>query len=408
MIMPPRNLSANSRITIAIAEDDAAVRDALKELLASEGHLDLVGVAADADEAIRLCRRLQPKVILVDLRMPRGGGIRAIEEIRRASRSTHCIALTAYEDRGSILSAIEAGADSYIVKGAAVESVLSTIGEVIDGQTRLAPEIAGRVIHELGDMLRHETRDVDEKDSLRARVRQAMSTGAMTVMHQAVRRLEDTAAIGYEALARFRSDAELSTREWFDAAESVGLGRDLEYAAADLAVANLSSLPPDCWLGFNLTPAHISDTHISSLLAMAPADRLVVEITEQVPIDDYTTVRAELAVFRQRGGRIAVDDAGSGYSSLQHILELEPDFIKLDISLTKDIERKAKQRAVVTSLVALAEAVEAVVIAEGIETVAQLNALRDLGVKHGQGFLLGRPACLDRRDRPGARPAEAS
>lgn len=383
-------------ITVAIADDEPTIRGAVKELIESDSRFRLVGDAADAQGAIALSRMARPDVILVDLRMP-GGGANAIAQIRDACRATRCIALTAYADRSSILSAVREGAAGYIVKGETAETVLSTIVAVHDGQTRLTPDVANTVVVELADQLKRQQRELDNKRHVRQYIDLAMGRGGMTVLFQPVQRLADRETIGYEALARLDAADQRSTKEWFEAAESIGLGRDLELAAADLAISNVEGLPPQCWLAVNLTPTYLENPQFGSLLTTASAPRLVVEITEHVPINDYGRIREELVAYRQRGGRVAVDDAGSGYSSLQHILELEPDFIKIDISLTRHIVTMAKQRAVITSLVALAEATNAVVIAEGIESAAQLAALRDLGVTHGQGFYLGRPAALQQQ-----------
>jgi EAL domain-containing protein (putative c-di-GMP-specific phosphodiesterase class I) len=119
------------------------------------------------------------------------------------------------------------------------------------------------------------------------------------------------------------------------------------------------------------------------------------EITEHEAIDDYATLADALAPLRERGLRVAVDDVGAGYASLRHALQLAPDMVKMDISLTRDIDRDAGRRALATALISFAAETDMTIVAEGIETAGELHALRELGVKYGQGFYLARPAPLD-------------
>jgi EAL domain-containing protein (putative c-di-GMP-specific phosphodiesterase class I) len=119
---------------------------------------------------------------------------------------------------------------------------------------------------------------------------------------------------------------------------------------------------------------------------------LVVEVTEHAPISDYGAIREAMSRLQASGCRLAVDDAGAGFASLRHILELKPAFIKLDISLTRGIDSNRDSRALSTALLSFADSIGANIIAEGIETESELLALLTLGVRFGQGFLLGRPA----------------
>ena len=122
-----------------------------------------------------------------------------------------------------------------------------------------------------------------------------------------------------------------------------------------------------------------------------PLERIVVEMTEHAPVGDYDGLNTALQPLRDAGARVAVDDAGAGFASLRHILLLAPDIIKLDISLTRGIDSDRSRRALSYALVAFARETQTTIVAEGIETEAELRALRDIGVTHGQGFLLARP-----------------
>jgi EAL domain-containing protein (putative c-di-GMP-specific phosphodiesterase class I) len=129
-------------------------------------------------------------------------------------------------------------------------------------------------------------------------------------------------------------------------------------------------------------------------LGDADAERIVVEVTEHEAIEDYPRLRSAVDALRGLGVRLAIDDAGAGYASLRHILQLSPDFIKLDIALTRDIHEDPPQRALAAALVTFAREIGATITAEGVEVVEEAETLKDLGVELGQGFFLGRPDAL--------------
>jgi EAL domain-containing protein (putative c-di-GMP-specific phosphodiesterase class I) len=130
------------------------------------------------------------------------------------------------------------------------------------------------------------------------------------------------------------------------------------------------------------------------MLTSVPGRRLVLEVTEHAEVADYETLVTRLRNLRETGCRIAVDDAGAGYASLRHILRLRPDYIKLDMTLTQGVDRDPDRRALASSLLTFAREVSATVIAEGIETEAELEVLRGLGVTLGQGYYLARPQTI--------------
>ena len=130
------------------------------------------------------------------------------------------------------------------------------------------------------------------------------------------------------------------------------------------------------------------------LLMARPAERVVLEITEHAHVADYDQILATLAPLRARGVRLAVDDAGAGYSSLQHILQLQPDIIKIDRELIDHVDQDKYKQAIVSKLIDLAKQLQIDVVAEGIERQGELDFLTDHGVDYVQGYLLGRPEAL--------------
>lgn len=196
---------------------------------------------------------------------------------------------------------------------------------------------------------------------------------------------------GCEALARF--PREPGPDRWFADAHDAGLGVRLELLAVRRAVSSLADLPAEVGLSVNASPALVLDPSFADVLRGCPAlDRLTVEITEHAAVSGYEDIRAALEPYRRRGLRLAVDDTGAGYASFAHVLRLRPDVIKLDRSLLADIDHDAAARAFVTAVVLMALELGAEVTAEGVETPAELDTLRTLGVDAVQGYLLARPS----------------
>ncbi len=194
------------------------------------------------------------------------------------------------------------------------------------------------------------------------------------------------APVGYEALTRFPSMAPDAV---FAQAAALGVGLDLEIATLDAALELAQTLPTGHYLSVNASPDLITSRFLHTRLAVVQRE-IVVELTEHDAITHYGDMRRLLDALRPFA-RIAVDDTGSGYSSLQHLVEFAPDVIKVDIALVRDIDRDPAKQAMVNAVTSFAQRIGATVIAEGIETEPQREALRALGLQYGQGFLLGRP-----------------
>jgi len=194
---------------------------------------------------------------------------------------------------------------------------------------------------------------------------------------------------GYEALTRF--DDGTRPDLCFLEAAAVGLGVELEVVCARAALAAAAALPPAIWLSINLSPDAILAGHASRLRDEAGRD-LVIEITEHRPISSYPALRE--VVSDSPGCRLSVDDAGAGYASLRHILELQPDFVKLDIGLVHDIDTDPARQALAAGLCHFARQTGTHLIAEGVETAGEAEVVRALGVDLVQGFHFGRPGPL--------------
>lgn len=251
---------------------------------------------------------------------------------------------------------------------------------------RAFAQLAADEIETLREEERRET-DVAE------RIRQVIERDALMMVFQPIYDVAAGRVVGVESLARFPDCATRPPRDWFEEAHSVGLGGELEVAAVRASLQALPFLPDDTYLAINISPSIVLDERFQALIEGVPAGRLVIEITEHAAVADYHQLSRALAPLRCRC-RVAVDDVGAGYSGLRHILDLAPDIIKLDMSLTRDIDRDRSRRTLARALVAFATGMGSTIVSEGVETAEELQALRDLGITCAQGYYLSRPLPL--------------
>lgn len=383
-----------TRVRVLIADDDAILRATLCELVQDDPTLELAGAAKDADEAINLARQHQPDVAIVDVKMPRGGGPKAAREIRSVSPKTRSVALSAYGDRTAVIEMLKAGAVGYLLKGASTDDIHQAIHRSLKGHAAVDAEVAGELIQELSEQLRREASEGEERKRRIRRIRAVLGGTGLSMTFQPIFDLTDGDIVGFEALALFEIEPRRSPDQWFAEAQGVGLGVELEMAAASAALEQLGEVPADTFLSLNLSPDVPAAQAFAHSFPDVPGDRVVVEVTEHTAVDDYPALLGALEGLRSRGVRLAIDDAGAGYASLRHILRLSPDFIKLDVDLTRGIDTDRKRRALAKALIAFASETGSVMVAEGIETEEELKALRHLGVTLGQGYHLARPGPL--------------
>ena len=187
----------------------------------------------------------------------------------------------------------------------------------------------------------------------------------------------------------------------FAEAAAVGLGAELETVTLGAALAAAEALPESAWLNLNASPELILAGEPLRTLLRGSRRRLVLEVTEHTAIADYPAFRAAMAALGPKV-EFAVDDAGTGFASLRHILELRPAFVKLDRSLIAGLESDEARQAMIVGLCHFAHATGCRLIVEGIETESELAVLRALAIELGQGYLLGRPLPIDEAGGPGA------
>ncbi|MEX1262639.1 MAG: EAL domain-containing protein [Actinomycetota bacterium] len=384
---------ASGPISVLIADDEPALRVALADLIAHEDDVVLIGTAGDADEAIAIASDSRPDVALVDVSMPAGGGPRAAREIARCSPDTRVIALSAFEDRPTVLEMLRAGAVGYLVKGTTGEEIIGSIQKVMAGGASLSAEVISGIVAELSKQLRREDAEQQRVEVRRGEIERFVAGEGVSMAFQPIVDLTTEAVVGVEALARFSTPPPRPPNEWFAEAVSLALGVQLELVTLKQALHALPKIPPHVYLAVNCSHRAALSTELAALLE-PHADRLVVEITEHEAVEDYATLVDSLAPLRARGARVAIDDAGAGFASLRHTLRIAPDIVKLDMSLTRGIDSDRAKRALAAAMVSFAAEMDFSLVAEGIETAEELKTLRELRVGFGQGFFLGEPGPL--------------
>jgi EAL domain-containing protein (putative c-di-GMP-specific phosphodiesterase class I)/CheY-like chemotaxis protein len=379
------------RIKVGLVDDDPTMLEALSELIEQDPLLDLVGTASDAQGAHELALRTVPDIMLMDVRMP-GTGQKATAEILQALPNIRILAHSVEMDRSVVIEMLGAGVVGYVSKGSTGGELLKAIHEVSLGRGVVSPEIASVVVDELGLRARRQLADSRAFADKRELITGVLDNPErLSVAHQPFVDLASGAIDGWEALARFDGPPHRSPSEWFEDAWEVGLGFELELLATERSLQTLPQLEPHQLLALNVSPAVAADPRLAELLGQGTLARLVLEITEHAPVEDYGVLSQALRPMQQRGLRLAIDDAGAGHAGLRHILLLNPNLIKLDMDLTQGIEGDRARTALASAMIAFASEIGAEIIAEGIETEGELRALQALGVQRGQGYYLGRP-----------------
>ncbi len=227
-----------------------------------------------------------------------------------------------------------------------------------------------------------------------ARIQELLTDGSVITAFQPILCLETRKVVGVESLTRFSGYQELSPEVRFIEAASVGLDVELEILALRTALTTGASLPPGLYVAANLSPRACLDPRLAAAIVESaiPPRRIVLEVTERHEVGNYGPLADALAPLRRAGLRIAVDDAGAGFASMRHILQLKPDLIKLDREIIAGIDTDPAQRALGAAMVGFSSEIGAALVAEGIETEAELAAVTELGMTAAQGYLIGRPS----------------
>jgi EAL domain-containing protein (putative c-di-GMP-specific phosphodiesterase class I)/CheY-like chemotaxis protein len=380
-------------VRVLLADDQQFAAAGTTAALDSGHGFELVGVAASAAQAGEFAEATQPDVALVYVDVP-GGGEQAVRAILAGSPDTRVLAHSGASDHEAVTEMLIAGAGGYVVRDAPAPQLASALRSAAAGDTIFNGVAGGGVLHGLMGQVHEASRVHRARATKRARIRRVLERRELDIVFQPIVALDSRAIVGYEALSRFAAEPHRGPDAWFAEAHEVGLGPELELLAIRLACERSHAVPEGMFMAVNVSPATTEYPDLLALLAGCAVDHVVLEVTEHARVEDYPRFRLAIARVRELGAQLAVDDAGAGFASLRHILELDAELIKLDGSLTRSLEADPRRRSLASALIEFGRESGASVLAEHIESELQLIELRRLGVDYGQGYHLGRPKPL--------------
>ena len=382
-------------IRVLVCDDNPDVLEVLEMHLRSYADFEVVGVATTTERALDRAAHSRPDVAIVDVSMPTMGGAFLTRELIQRGLCAHVVTLSGSDDHDTVLAMLEAGSCAYLLKSDSPTVIIDTVRHSMLGETILAPRLTQEFVDDLLQQRTVEKRGNLALNHLQALVESAFRDGSiLEIVGQPIFSLESNCVVGIEALARFHFHSETSRGPdyWFDAAAQVGLQPELELLAAHRALTRLADVPEGAYLSINASPTTVTLDAFLDLFQGVATDRVVIEITEHTEIPDYAALVPRLGQLRELGVRIAIDDTGAGFANMRHVLQLNPEIIKLDISLIAGIDQHREQQELARGLIHFAHSVGATIVAEGVETPSELATLHELGVTCGQGYLLARPS----------------
>jgi EAL domain-containing protein (putative c-di-GMP-specific phosphodiesterase class I)/DNA-binding response OmpR family regulator len=394
-------------VTILIADDDESVRNALTDFFTSDPRFEVVAVAVDATTAAALAAETHPDVALLDVRMPGGGGPAAAHAIREGSPSTRVVALSAYEDRATVLEMVDQGAIAYVVKGHNPNTILEAALKAASGVATLSPEVARGVIDEAAAHLqvtREQRRQRRSRHEGEEALRAALTGEQFRVVYQPKVSLQTGRIAGVEALLRWDHPERgtIPPLEFIPLAEESGLITTIgEWVLARVcrdAQAWTHALPGDRPLSVavNVSPRQFEPGLAESfgeIITSSGVDisSICLELTEGTVMQDPELTIKTLRKLKELGLRISIDDFGTGFSSLAYLKRYPLDELKVDKTFVDGLGANHEDTAIVAAVMGMAHALDLHVVGEGVETERQAEQLRVLGCDEVQGYFYGRP-----------------
>ena len=379
----PVPIDAPSRGLLLMVDDEPAIARAYARTLGMAGFT--VVTAGDGREAANAARDKSFDVIISDIAMPEMDGIELLRTVREYDLDVPFIIMTGGPDVHSAAQAMEYGALRYLIKPVSPEDLEAVVARAV----RLHQ--MAKIKREALEMFRLEGKHLGDRASLEARLGRAMET--LWIAYQPIVSWSRRSVFAYEALVRNEEPTLRSPPDLFEAAERLGRLQDLGRAVRDRVARTLDEQPMSALLFINLHAMELDDDSLIS--ADAPlsrhARRVVLEVTERAPLEKIRDVTARVAQLRELGYRIAVDDLGAGYAGLTSFAHLEPEVVKVDMSLIRGIDRSPMKQKLLRSIVTLCRDLGIEIIAEGVETVSERDALIELGGDLCQGYLFARP-----------------
>jgi EAL domain-containing protein (putative c-di-GMP-specific phosphodiesterase class I)/CheY-like chemotaxis protein len=369
---------------ILVVDDDESFLRVMARSLLAAGYE--VSTATDGMRALDLLAEAQFDTIISDIDMPRMNGIQFLKNVRQRDADVPVVLITGNPDLGSAVEAVAHGALQYLIKPVDTEELRKVVARAV-GLSQMAK------LKRDAFALASDRNFLGASDhlALGATFERALET--LWMAYQPIVRAADRSLFGYEALLRSEEKALPHPGAILDAAERLGRLDDLGRSTRAAACAPLAQAPPGCVLFVNLHARDLMDDLLVSPKSplSAVANRVVLEITERASLERVKDVRVKIAELRRMGFRIAIDDLGAGYAGLTSFATLEPEFVKLDMSLVRDIDHNHTKATVVRSMVSVCKELSMMVVAEGVETPQECDLLVALGCDFLQGYLLAKP-----------------
>lgn len=378
----PTTPMENIRGEILIVDDEPALLRTLSRMLSSRGYQ--VTCASNGEAALGSFHASSFDVIVSDISMPNMDGIQLLQHLREYDADLPVVLITGEPSVGTAVKALEHGAFHYLTKPVPFDD----LEEVVDKAACLRR--MARMKREAAELL-DSSLDAQNRAPLENSFLKALDS--LWMAYQPIVRSSDGSIYGYEALLRSKEASLPHPGAVLDAAEKLQMLDVLGRTIRTRAAAPIEHAPADALLFVNLHTTDLLDPTLMS--AEAPlskiAKRVVLEITERASLDKVKDVRARIAALREMGFRIAVDDLGAGYAGLTSFALLEPEIVKLDMSLIRDVHLSSTKQKLVRSMTQLSQDMGMMVVGEGVENIEERDALVDLGCDLLQGYLFARP-----------------
>jgi EAL domain-containing protein (putative c-di-GMP-specific phosphodiesterase class I) len=382
MVMETGLGSAGAK-TVLVVDDDALVARSLRRVLEVAGYV--VTTAENGSAAVEKIMHNQYDVVLSDIQMPGMSGVELLSVVRSYDLDVPVLLMTGEPTLETAIEAVSLGALQYLPKPTPNEVLLNSVKRAsrlhrMARMKRTALKLSGEHEDQAGD-----------RAGLFACFERALDS--MWMAFQPVVNPSERQIFGYEALMRTRETTLPHPGAVLSAAERLGKLDDLGRRVRSLSAMAFDRAPNQAMLLVNLHTQDLLDEELYAPSAPLSkiASRVILEITERSTIDDVKDVASRMAVLRSLGFRIAIDDLGAGYAGLSSFVALEPNIVKLDMSLVRGVDGSAIRQRLVGSMTALCKEMGMSVVAEGVETVAEHDCVRGLGCNLLQGYLFAKP-----------------
>jgi EAL domain-containing protein (putative c-di-GMP-specific phosphodiesterase class I) len=372
-----------SRGLVLLVDDEPTIVRGFARILTAAGFS--VQVAHDGREAAELARTKSFDVIVSDIAMPEMNGLQLLRSVREHDLDVPVILMTGGPAVESAVQAMEYGALRYLIKP--VEA--KYLEEVVARATRLHQ--MAKIKREALELFRLEGKHLGDRAGLEVRFANAIKT--LWMAYQPIVSWSSQSVIAHEALVRTEEPTLRAPPDLFEAAERLGRLRELGRVIRDRVSHTLVEAPLAGDIFVNVHAGELDDDSLfaASSPLSAVAKRVVLEITERAPLEKIKDANGRVAQLRAMGYRIAVDDLGAGYAGLTSFAQLEPEVVKVDMSLIRGLDQSPTKQKLLRSIVGLCRDLEIKMIAEGIETPEERDTLVRLGGDLCQGYLFARP-----------------